>query len=105
MLAGGWGNEDGQGQVAGQDRKSTDVVGVFVGDEEGGEAGRVEAKGRHAVEQGTGRQSGINEDGSAHGFDEGGVASTATGKESEAHWGRGFKKSLELLNVERGGGR
>ncbi len=77
------GEVDGDAKEAGEGDEAADVVGVFVGDEEGVEGRGVFADGGEAVEDFAAAQAGVDEQAGAAGGEKGRVAGTGAGKYAE----------------------
>ena len=77
------GQVDGDAKEAGEGDEAADVVGVFVGDEDGVEGGGVFADGGEAVEDFAAAQAGVDEQAGAAGGEKGRVAGTAACKYAE----------------------
>ena len=77
------GQVDGDAEEASESDEAADVVGVFVGDEDGVERGGVFADGGEAVEDFAAAKAGVDEQAGAAGGEEGRVAGTGAGKYAE----------------------
>lgn len=77
------GQVDGDAEEAGEGDEAADVVGVFVGDEDGVEGGGVFADGGEAVEDFAAAEARVNEQAGAAGGEKGRVAGTAACKYAE----------------------
>ncbi len=76
---GGFGEEDGDVEAAGEDGEAGDVVDVLVGDEDGVEGRGVFSGDGHAAEELAAGEAGVDEDSGAGGGDDGAVAFGARG--------------------------
>ena len=76
---GGFGEEDGDIEAAGEDGQAGDVIDVLVGDEDGVEGGGVFAGEGHAAEEFAAGEAGVDEDAGAGAGDDGAVAFGARG--------------------------
>jgi hypothetical protein len=69
----GFGEEDGDAELAGEHGQTSNVVEVFVGDKDGVEVGGIFANLGHSAQQFAAGKAGVNEDGGSGGRNDRGV--------------------------------